>query len=108
MNHDDTTELPTYTRAVGGTDPHPVTVEELIGRIDAQLDTVWAAAELRGYVTGAQALVDAAHELTLLAQSLEGRASEHAEMLRSTAEAVHAPDPHDYDAVMDRVHGEAS
>lgn len=108
MAHEDTTELPTFTRTVGGTDPHPTTVEALIGRIDSQLDTVWAAAELRGYLTGALSLVEAAHELTLLAQSLEGRAAEHAEMLRSTAEAVHAPDPHDYDAVMDRVHGGAS
>lgn len=103
--HDDTTELPTYNRAVGGTDPHPVTVEQLIGQIDAQLDTVWAAAELRGYLAGAQQLQDATHELVLLAQSLEGRAGEHAEMLRSTAEALTEPDRDDYDAVMGRIHG---
>lgn len=103
--HDDTTELPTYNRAVGGTDPHPTTVEDLIGRIDSQLDTVWAAADLRGYVAGAQALQDAVHELVLLTQSLEGRAGEHAEMLRSTAQAVLDDSTDDYDAVMDRIHG---
>ena len=108
MAHDDTVELPTFSRALGGTDPHPVTVEHLIGQIDAQLDTVWAAADRRGDATGAQQLQDAAHELVLLAQSLEGRAAEHAEMLRSTAAAVLNETLDDYDAVMDRIHGGTS
>jgi hypothetical protein len=106
--HEDTVELATYTRAVGGTDPHPNTVDQLIKKLDAQLDTVIEAAGNRGHVVGAEALQRTAHELVLLAQSLEGRADEHAEMLRSTVAAVLDGGSDDYDVVMDRIHGGAS
>jgi hypothetical protein len=106
--HEDTAELPTYTRAVGGTDPHPVTVDDLIRQIDAQLDTVIEAAANRAHVVGAEALQRTAHELVLLAQSLEGRAGEHAEMLRSTVAAALDGGSDDYDEVMDRIHGGAA
>lgn len=90
MHHrtDETVELSTYTRALGGTDPRPVSVDELIGRIDSQLDTVWSAAEGRGTPEGAAALVGSVRELVTLAQSLEGMAAEWADLSRSTAEAI--------------------
>lgn len=105
---DETAQLPTYTRAVGGTDPHPVSVETTIGQIDSQIDTVWANAELRGYLDGAETFLVSVHELVTLAQSLEGLATARVEMLRSTAAAVLETDSHGYDAVMDRIHGGAS
>lgn len=105
---DETMRLPTYHRAVGGTDPHPVSVEDLIGRLDAQMDSVVWAAEGRGSVEGAEQFAAAARELVVLAQSLEGRAVERVEMLRSTVDAVLSPEPDGYDAVMDRIHGGAS
>lgn len=103
--HDDTTELATYTRAIGGTDAHPVTIDALIGQLNTQLDTVWATAEGRGTLAGAEVFLVSVRELVTLAQSLEGRAAERVEMLRSTAEAVLDGDDHDYEAVMDRIHG---
>lgn len=106
--HEDTTELATYTRAVGGTDPHPVTIDALIGHLNSQLDTVWATAEGRGTLAGAEVFAVSVRELVTLAQSLEGRAAERVEMLRSTAEAVLDGGDHDYEAVMDRIHGGGS
>lgn len=91
MAHEDTAELPTFTRAVGGTDPHPVTVEALIGQIDSQLDVVWAAAE-RWTPEGVGDFAAAVHELVLLAQSLEGRASERGEQFRATAAVLGSGD----------------
>ena len=108
MSTDDTMRLPTYTRAVGGTDPHPVSVADLIGRLDAQMDSVVWAADGRGSLEGAEAFAAAVRELVTLAQSLEGRAVERVEMLRSTVDAVLSPEPDGYDAVMDRIHGGAS
>jgi hypothetical protein len=102
----DTVELPTFTRAVGGTDPHPATVEDLIGGIDDQVDAIWSASASQGTVEDADAFWSATRELVTLAQSLEGRAGERAEMLRSTAAAAMDGDSHDYDAVMARVHGD--
>lgn len=104
---DDTTELPTYSRAIGGTDPHPVGVDALVGRIDSQIDRVSAAAESRGTVTGAEVLLAEVRELIALSQSLEGRAVDRVEMLRSTAAAVLETDEADYDEVMARIHGDA-
>lgn len=94
--------------AADGTDPHPVTVEQLIGEIDSQLDTVWADSEKRGRLDGAEAFLTAVHELVLLAQSLEGQATERVEMLRSTAAAVLDADEDAYGELMDRIHGGAS
>jgi hypothetical protein len=102
---DETMRLPTYTRAVGGTDPHPVSVADLIGRLDAQMDSVVWAAEGRGSLEGAEQFAASVRELVTLAQSLEGRAVERVEMLRST---VLSPEPDGYDAVMDRIHGGTS
>lgn len=102
----DTTELSTFTRPIGGTDPHPATPEQLLAAADAQLDTVSAALEGRGTVEGAQVLLAATRELVTLAQSLDGAAAERVEMLRSTAAAVLEPDEDEkgYDAVMGRVY----
>lgn len=88
MSGDSTVPLSTYTRAVGGTDPHPVSIDALVGHIDTQVDTVWRAAEVRGSLEGAEAFAAAVRELVTLAQSLEGRAAERVAMLRSTTEAV--------------------
>lgn len=96
------------THAADGTDPHPVSAEELIGRIDAHLDTVWAHAELRGYLAGAESFLAEVHELVTLAQSLEGQATERAEMLRSTAAAALGDQEDAYEALMDRIHGEVA
>lgn len=98
--NDKTTELPTFTRRIGGVDPHPVSVDELIGQIDAQLDTVWADAEKRGTPEGAESFRTSVQELVTLAQSLEGRANQHSEMLRSTAEAVLDSEARDYGTAM--------
>ena len=108
MSTDETMRLPTYTRAVGGTDPHPVSIDALVGHIDTQVDTVWRAAEGRGSLEGAEQFAASVRELVTLAQSLEGRAVERVEMLRSTVDAVLSPEPDGYDAVMDRIHGGTS
>lgn len=100
MTSDDTVALPSRSGAAGGTDPHPVTVEALIGRIDTQLDTVWTASERRGLLAGATEFAAAVHELVLLAQSLEGLAAERAEMLRSTAAALTGKGAGGYEDVM--------
>jgi hypothetical protein len=94
--------------AADGTDPHPVTVEQLIGEIDSQLDTVWADSEKRGRLAGAEAFLTSVHELALLTQSLEGQATERVEMLRSTAAAALDADEDAYGELMDRIHGEVA
>lgn len=104
----DTVELSTYTRALGGTDPHPVSIDALICRLNAQMDDVSWAAGQRGTTADAEAFAESVRELVVLAQSLEGRAAERAEMLRSTAEAVLSSAPDEYEAVMDRIHGGAA
>ncbi|GAB3224319.1 hypothetical protein GCM10027447_12810 [Glycomyces halotolerans] len=100
--NDNTTELPTYTRPVGGTDPHPAKPEKLLEALDAQLDTVWAAMERRGTLAGAEALQKATSELVALSQSLDGYAATRAEMLTGTAEVAlsHEADPDPYDTAM--------
>jgi hypothetical protein len=96
------------THAVDGTDPHPVSIDQLIGEIDSQVDTVWANSELRGRLAGAEKFLASVHELALLAQSLEGQATERVEMLRSTAAAVLDADEDAYGELMDRIHGEVA
>lgn len=106
--NDDTTPLATYHRAVGGTDPHPVSIDALIGHLDSQLDTVCATAEGRGTLAGAEVFLVSVRELVMLAQSLEGRAAERVEMLRSTAEAVLDGGGRGYEAAMALLDEDAS
>jgi len=103
---DETVALSTYTRALGGTDPHPITVDDLVALIDRQVDAVWSQSDARGTPEGAEAFARAARELVTLAQSLAGQAGARAEMLRSTAEAATGAGEDALAALYDDVVGE--
>lgn len=95
MHHrtDDTVELSTYTRALGGTDPHPTSIEGLVSLIDEQVDTVWSTAGERGTPEGAAEFVSSVRELVTLAQSLEGLAAAWSDLSASTAAAIAGDEP---------------